>query len=129
MNYRIPCVIIAAAVTLGGCAGGRIKDRALESAARYWKEKASASKGLDVQVVEAEMSDDGLYRIKGVVDGEDRVGVFIPKPGIFLEDSSALANGYSDRIGELEQDLIYWMGRAEASEKENIKLRIQQKKK
>ncbi|MBI3535533.1 MAG: hypothetical protein HY072_08645 [Deltaproteobacteria bacterium] len=59
-----------------GCSNEKIKNKSKESAARYWQDKAFPGKAYDVQVVEAEKTDDGMYRVKGIVDGETPEGYY-----------------------------------------------------
>ena len=122
MKKIIPALILALALT--GCSSEKIKNQAKESAARYWQEKAYPGKSFDVQVVEAEKADGGLYRVKGIVDGESRVGTFNPETESFSEGYYSLAHERSKKIAELEQESKYFKERAEALEKENYKLKV-----
>lgn len=108
----------------GGCSTEKTKNKAKEAAARYWQDKAYPGKGFDIQVVEAEKADDGLYRVKGIVDGETRVGMFNPETENFSEGYYSLAHEKGKRIAELEQEVKYWKERSENLEKENYKLKI-----
>jgi len=108
---------------LAGCAGERVKNQAKEAAARYWQEKAYPGKASDVQVIEAEKTDGG-YRVKGIVDGETRVGVFNPESETFSEGYYSLAHEREKRIAELEQESKYWKEKSDALEKENYKLKV-----
>ena len=111
---------------LSGCASGeKAKNRAKENAARYWQEKAYPGKSFNVQVVEAEKTDDGQFRVKGIVDGETRVGVFNPETETFSEGYYSLAHEKGKRVAELEQEVKYWKEKAEALDKENYKLKVQ----
>jgi hypothetical protein len=116
--------LAAVAATMGGCASEKIKNKAKESAARYWQDKAYPGKSYDVQVTEAEKADDGTYRVKGIVDGETRVGTFNPDTENFSEGYYSLAHERSKRIAELEQEAKYWKEKAEKLEKENYKLKV-----
>jgi hypothetical protein len=108
-----------------GCASNeKAKDRARESAARYWQEKAYPGKSFDVQVVEAEEAEDGNFRVKGIVDGETRVGLFNPKTETFSEGFYSLSHERSRRIAELEQEVKYWKEKSESLEKDNYKLKV-----
>ena len=71
---RMVVAFIAGAMvgTISGCGTEKAKMKAKEAAARYWQDKAYPGKSFDVQVVEAEKADDGMYRVKGIVDGETR---------------------------------------------------------
>ncbi len=114
----------ALALVLGGCATEKAKNKAKESAARYWQEKAYPGKSYDVQVIEAEKADDGMWRVKGMIDGETRVGMFNPETETFSEGYYSLAHERSKRIAELEQEVKYWKEKAEGLEKENYKLKV-----
>ena len=116
------CLAVAAGA---GCASGeKAKNRAKENAARYWQEKAYPGKSFDVQVIEAEKTDDGQYRVKGIVDGETRVGTFNPETETFSEGYYSLSHEREKRIAELEQEVKYWKEKSESFEKENYKLKI-----
>lgn len=108
-----------------GCSTERKKNQAKEAAARYWQDKAYPGKAFDIQVVEAEKAEGGLYRVKGIVDGETRVGTFNPDTETFSEGYYSLAHERNKRIAELEQESKYWKEKAEALEKENYKLKVQ----
>jgi hypothetical protein len=101
-----------------------MKNEAKESAARYWQEKAYPGKAYDVQVIDAEQTSDGTYRVKGIVDGETRVGTFSPETETFSEGYYSLAHERSKRIAELEQEAKYWKEKAEDLEKEIYKLKV-----
>ncbi|OFZ23322.1 MAG: hypothetical protein A2X94_03730 [Bdellovibrionales bacterium GWB1_55_8] len=107
-----------------GCAGEKVKNQAKESAARYWQDKAYPGKSHDVQVIEAEKAEDGMYRVKGLIDGEARVGMFNPETENFSEGYYSLAHERSKRIAELEQESKYWKEKAENLDKENYKLKV-----
>ncbi len=112
-------------VLMGGCASGeKAKNRAKENAARYWQEKAYPGKSYDVQVIEAEKTDDGSFRVKGIVDGETRVGTFNPESETFSEGYYSLSHERSKRIAELEQEVKYWKEKAEAADREIYKLKV-----
>jgi len=113
------------AAGLAGCAGEKVKNQAKEAAARYWQEKAYPGKSFDVQVVEAEKADGGMYRVKGVVDGETRIGTFNPDTENFSEGYYSLAHERSKKIAELEQEVKYLKEKTDALEKENYKLKVQ----
>ena len=113
------------ALVLSGCASEKAKNKAKEAAARYWQDKAYPGKSFDVQVVEAEKADDGMYRVKGLIDGETRVGMFNPETETFSEGYYSLAHERSKRIAELEQEVKYWKDKAEKMDKEIFKLKVQ----
>jgi hypothetical protein len=121
----LPLVSIIVIVAMTGCSSERIKNHAKEMAARYWQDKAYPGKGFDIQVIEAEKADGGLYRVKGIVDGETRVGTFNPDTETFSEGYYSLAHEREKRIAELEQESKYWKEKAEGYEKEIYKLKVQ----
>jgi hypothetical protein len=123
-NVSLLLLAFVALASLAGCSSDRIKNRAKEAAAHYWQDKAYPGKSYDVQVVEAEKADDGMYRVKGIVDGETRVGLFNPDTETFSEGYYSLAHEREKHIAELEQESKYWKERADALEKENYKLKV-----
>ena len=66
-----------------------------------------------------------MYRVKGIVDGETRVGMFNPETETFSEGYYSLAHERNKRIAELEQEVKYWKEKTETLEKENYKLKVQ----
>lgn len=118
---------MALATAMTGCSTEKTKNRAKESAARFWQDKAYPGKAYDVQVVEAEKADDGQYRVKAVVDGETRVGMFNPDTETFSEGYYSLAHERNRRVAELEQEVKYWKEKTESLEKELYKLKVRMK--
>jgi len=118
-------ITILMIVFISGCASEKIKNQAKEKAARYWSEKAYPGKAYDVQVIDAEKGEDGTYRVKGIVDGETRVGTFNPESESFSEGFYSLAHEKGRRVAELEQEVKYWKEKSENLEKENFKLKVQ----
>ena len=108
-----------------GCSSDRVKNQAKEAAARYWQDKAYPGKSFDVQVIDAEKTDDGQYQVKGIVDGETRVGVFDPSSENFSEGYYSLAHEREKRIAELEQESQYWKEKADSLDKELYKLKVE----
>ncbi len=121
----ISIVAVGAWIAVVGCSTERTKNHAKEVAARYWQDKAYPGKGFDIQVIEAEKAEGGLYRVKGIVDGEARVGTFNPDTETFSEGYYSLAHERNKRIAELEQETKYWKEKFESLEKENYKLKFQ----
>ncbi len=117
-------LILAGSLIFGACSSEKAKNQAKESAARYWQDKAYPGKASDVQVVEAEAIDGGQFRVRGIVDGESRVGVFSPKSETFSEGYYSLAAERNKKIAEIEQELKYWKEKADALEKENYKMKV-----
>jgi hypothetical protein len=124
LNRFSAVVVLASVMMVTGCAGEKVKNQAKETAARYWQDKAYPGKAHDVQVIDAEKTGDGVYRVKGIVDGETRVGTFSPETETFSEGYYSLAHERSKRIAELEQEAKYWKEKAEGLEKENYKLKV-----
>ena len=117
-------MILLGALVGVSCSSDRAKNQAREAAARYWQDKAYPGKSYDVQVVEAEEVEDGKWRVKGLIDGETRVGVFSPESETFSEGYYALAHERNKRVAELEQEVKYWKEKYEDLEKENYKLKV-----
>jgi len=111
-------------MVFSSCSSEKLKNQAKEAAARYWQDKAYPGKGLDIQVVEAEKADGNTWRVRGIVDGETRVGVFSPDTETFSEGYYSLASERNKKIAELEQENKYWKEKADALEKENYKLKV-----
>lgn len=120
LGWLVPAVMLA----LAGCASEKAKNKAKEAAARFWQDKAYPGKSFDVQVIEAEPADGGMFRVKGIVDGETRVGMFNPETENFSEGYYSLAHERNKRVAELEQEVKYWKEKYEALEKENYKLKV-----
>ncbi len=112
-------------VFFAGCSSDKAKNQAKESAARFWQDKAYPGKSFDVQVIEAEKADGGTWRVRGIVDGETRVGTFNPETETFAEGYYSLAHERSKRIAELEQEVKYWKEKAEGLDKEVFKLKVE----
>jgi hypothetical protein len=127
MSFKNRWLVGAAlAVMIAGCASDtKNLNRAKEAAARYWSDKAYPGKSYDVQVVSAEKTEDGTYRVKGIVDGETRVGQFSPQSETFSEGYYSVAHEREKRIAELEQEVKYWKEQSEAKDKEIYKLKFQ----
>ena len=117
-------LVLLLSVGLGACSTEKKKNHAKEMAAKYWQDKAAPGKSFDVQVVEAEKADDGMYRVKGIVDGEERVGLFNPESETFSEGYYTVAKEKTRKVAELEQEVKYWKEKAESLEKENYKLKV-----
>ena len=118
----IGLVVSSAMVT--SCSTEKRKNEAKEAAARYWQDKAYPGKAYDVQVIEAEKADDGKFRVKGIVDGETRVGLFNPDTETFSEGYYSMAHEKTKRVAELEQEVRYWKERSENQDKEIYKLKV-----
>ncbi len=112
------------AVIVSGCASDKTRNRAKEMAAKYWQDKAYPGKSYDVQVVDAEEASDGMWRVKGMIDGETRVGMFNPETESFTEGFYTMAKEKERRVAELEQEVKYWKEKSETLEKEVFKLKV-----
>jgi uncharacterized protein YceK len=121
---KIGIVFLVCGLLFAGCSSERQKNEAKEAAARYWQDKAYPGKAYDVQVLDAEKSDGGKYRVKGIVDGETRVGEFDPSTDSFSEGFYASAHEKQKRIAELEEEVKYWKDRSENQEKQIYKLKV-----
>jgi len=127
MSRIISIACIGAVLSAGflGCASNEKQlNHAKEMAARYWQDKAYPGKSYDVQVTEASKTSDGQYQVKGIVDGETRVGVFNPDSETFSEGYYALSHEREKAIAELEQQVKYWKEKSDALDKENYKLKF-----
>ena len=62
--------------------------------------------------------------MKGIVDGETRVGVFNPETETFSEGYYALSQERDKHIAELEQEVKYWKEKTDGLEKELYKLKV-----
>lgn len=128
INASILFAVLAFAVTLSlaGCSSDKEANRAKMSGVKYWVDKAYPGKAYDVQVTEAVQTDDGRYRVKALVDGEQRVGTYDPKTESFDEGFYSLAHEKTKKVAELEEENRYLKGRVDALEKElyNLKLRV-----
>ena len=124
LNKNWLVILAWGALVFGACSSDKAKNHAKESAARYWQDKAYPGKASDVQVVEAEQIDGGQFRVRGIVDGETRVGVFSPESETFSEGYYSLAAERNKKIAEMEQELKYWKEKADGLEKENYKMKV-----
>ena len=128
MKSSLSVVAVLTLALFTSCASDqKAKNLAKESAAKYWQDKAYPGKAFDVQVIEAEKADDGMYRVKGIIDGETRTGMFNPETESFSEGFYSLSKERNKRIAELEQEVKYWKEKSEAFEKENYKFRVRLK--
>src|SRR5579864_2734987 len=110
---RVGAVALVLMLIATGCSSERKKNQAKEAAARYWQDKAYPGKAFDIQVIEAEKAEGGQYRVKGIVDGETRVGMFNPDTETFSEGYYSLAQERNKKIAELEQESKYWKEKAD----------------
>ncbi|MEW6057264.1 MAG: hypothetical protein AB1540_11700 [Bdellovibrionota bacterium] len=110
-----------------GCSTDKNVNRAKLSASKYWTDKAYPGKAYDVQVIEAVKSDDGKYRVKALVDGDQRVGMYNPDTETFDEGYYTLSHERGKRIAEMEEEVRYLKDRLEKIEKENYQLKLRLK--
>jgi len=121
--------LLATLIVGSGCSTEKTRNKAKEVAARYWQDKAYPGKAFDVQVIDAEKADGGMYRVKGIVDGESRVGTFNPDTESFSEGYYSLSQERNKRVAELEQEVKYLKEKVDGLEKENYKLKVDLKAK
>lgn len=120
-------LVLTAILFLGvGCSSDKELNRAKMTGAKYWVDKAYPGKAYDVQVTEAIKVDDGKYRVKALVDGETRVGIYDPKTESFDEGFYSLAHEKTKKVAELEEENRYLKDKVEKLEKElyQLKLRV-----
>lgn len=125
MAYRA-AVVAAVGALIWGCSDPNI-NRARLSGSKYWTDKAYPGKAYDVQVVDAVKSDDGKYRVKAMVDGEQRVGVYNPETETFDEGYYTLSHERGKKIAEMEEETRYLKDRLDKLEKENYQLKLRLK--
>ncbi len=112
---------------LSSCSSDKEVNRAKMTGAKYWVEKAYPGKAYDVQVVDATKVEDGKYRVKALVDGETRVGVYDPKTESFDEGFYSLAHEKTKKVAELEEENRYLKDRVEKLEKEMFQMKLRMK--
>jgi len=119
------CIALMLVGFFYGCSSSeKQKNQAKEQASKYWLDKAYPGKAYDVQVIDAEPAEDGQWRVRGIVDGETRTGIFNPKTESFSEGFYSLSKERNKRIAELEQEVKYWKEKAEGYEKEIFKYKV-----
>ena len=120
-------VAVVGLVMVAGCGTDKNINRAKMSANKYWTDKAAPGKAFDVQVTEATRVDDGKYRVKAMVDGQQRVGLFNPDTENFDEGYYSTAYERGKKIAEMEEELRYLKDTVEKKEKENYQLKLRLK--
>lgn len=118
---------LAAVVSVVGCSTDKNINRAKMSAAKYWTDKAAPGKAFDVQVTEAVKVDDGKYRVKAMVDGQQRVGLFNPDTENFDEGYYTTAYERGKKVAELEEENRYLKDQLDKKEKELYQLKLRLK--
>lgn len=131
-NYGFwTAVVIAGTVALAilstGCGTDKNVNRAKMSGTKYWTDKAHPGKAYDVQVTEATKVEGGRYRVKALVDGTQRVGLYDPETETFDEGLYTLSYERGKKIAEMEEEVRYLKDRVEKLEKENYQLKLRLK--
>jgi hypothetical protein len=116
-----------AVAMIAACGTDKNLNRARLSASKYWTDKAYPGKAYDVQVLDAVKVDDGKYRVKAMVDGDQRVGLFNPDTESFDEGFYSLSHERGKKIAEMEEENRYLKDRLEKMEKENYQLKLRLK--
>lgn len=119
--------MLSAFVALTGCGTDKKVNKAKMSASKYWTDKAYPGKAFDVQVTEAVKVDDGKYRVKAIVDGEQRVGLYNPETETFDEGYYSLSHERGRKVAEMEEEIRYLKDRLEKMEKENYQMKLRLK--
>jgi hypothetical protein len=121
-------VWLAIAICFGvACTTDPNVNRARQSGAKYWTDKAYPGKAYDVQVTEAVKTDDGKYRVKAIVDGESRVGIYNPENENFDEGFYSLSHERGKKIAEQDEEVRYLKDKVDKLEKENYQLKLRLK--
>lgn len=119
--------VIAALAVVAGCGTDKKINRAKSSASKYWTDKAYPGKAFDVQVTEAVKVDGGKYRVKALVDGDQRVGLYDPETETFDEGYYTLSHERGRKVAEMEEEIRYLKDRLEKLEKENYQMKLRLK--
>lgn len=128
MKFQYSLVLVALLLSaLSGCSSDKEVNRAKMTGVKYWVDKAYPGKAYDVQVTEAVKVEDGKYRVKALVDGETRVGVYDPKTESFDEGFYSLAHEKTKKVAELEEENRYLKDKAEKLEKELFQMKLRMK--
>ena len=129
MSFKRVLAVLAVAtvVAVSGCGTDKNINRAKMSATKYWTDKAAPGKAFDVQVTEAVKVDDGKYRVKAMVDGQQRVGLYNPETESFDEGFYTLSYERGKKIAELEEEVRYLKEQLEKKEKENYQMKLRLK--
>ncbi len=72
-------------------------------------------------------TDDGKYRVKSLVDGQARVGIYNPDTENFDEGYYTLAYERGKKIAELEEEVRYLKEQVAKKDKENFQLKLRMK--
>jgi hypothetical protein len=117
-------LILGLFAILISCGTDKNVNRAKLSASKYWTDKSYPGKAFDVQVTEAVKVDDGKYRVKALVDGEQRTGLYNPDTETFDEGYYSLSHERGKKIAELEEENRYLKDKTERLEKELYQLKL-----
>ena len=126
-KINVLTVLILAIVGVVACSSDKKLNNAKLSAAKYYTDKAAPGKAYDVQVTEAVKTDDGKYRVKSLVDGQARVGIYNPDTENFDEGYYTLAYERGKKIAELEEEVRYLKEQVAKKDKENFQLKLRMK--
>lgn len=118
---------IALAILSSGCGSDPNLNKAKVSGTKYWTDKAYPGKAYDVQVTEATKVEGGKYRVKALVDGTQRVGIYDPENESFDEGLYTLSYERGKKIAELEEENRYLKDQNEKLEKEMYQLKLRLK--
>ena len=127
MRKILALVTVAFLVALFGCGTDKNINAAKMSASKYWTDKAYPGKAFDVQVLDATKVDDGKYRVKAMVDGQQRVGLFNPETETFDEGYYSLASERGKKIAETEEENRYLKDQLDKKDKELYQLKLRLK--
>lgn len=120
-------VVITFAVLTSGCGNDKNLNRARMTGAKYWTDKAYPGKAFDVQVTDATKVEGGKYRVKALVDGTERVGIYDPEHETFDEGYYTLSHERGKKLAEMDEEVRYLKDRIEKLEKENYQLKLRLK--
>jgi hypothetical protein len=127
MKKLATLAVLSVALALSGCGTDKNINRAKLSANKYWTDKAAPGKAFDVQVTEATKVDDGKYRVKAMVDGTERVGLFNPETETFDEGFYTLSYERGKKIAEMEEEIRYLKDQVDKKDKELYQLKLRLK--
>lgn len=119
--------VFAGIMAIAGCGTDKNINRAKLSASKYWTDKAAPGKAFDVQVTDATKVDDGKYRVKALVDGQARVGLYNPDTENFDEGYYSLSYERGKKVAELEEEVRYLKDQVEKKDKELYQLKLRLK--
>lgn len=120
-------VLVVVLIGISGCSTDKNINKAKLSGSKYWTDKAYPGKAYDIQVTEATKVDGGKYRVKGMVDGQQRTGLYDPETETFDEGYYSLSYERGKKVAELEEEVRYLKDQLEKKEKENYQLQLRLK--